>query len=194
MKKCILIITGCIILIILLCQKIIVINLKIINWEAISAIVLAVTAFFIAKQALATKKLTDKTMLPMVDVGLIKDDITRVSIRNLSSFPIWIWLDIELFNNEDYKPEEKLEETLSYSRGLLIGPGRRYTFPRKEVDSIIEKHNNEKIYARINYWCNINSRRPESDVKPTKIIFRYDYYETTKTWLIQDVGMPFIPL
>lgn len=176
-------------------------NIRIINWEAISAIALISTAFFIAMQALATKnqssatrELTDKTMLPRVNVGLKlrkleEKSITKVSIHNLSGLPIWIWLDIDLFRDEDFKEEKKLLKTLSYV-GFPIAPNQAYEFPRGEIDPIIKEHG--MVYARIKYRCNINSYPPEPDIKPTELIYRYE--ADREVWLISGVGMEFTPL
>jgi len=176
-------------------------NIRIINWEAISAIALISAAFFMAMQALATKnqssatkELTDKTMLPRVNVGLrlrkLKEkSITKVSIHNLSGFPIWIWLDIDLFRDKDFEEEKKLRETLSYTC-FPIPPNLVYEFPRGDIDSIIKEYG--IIYARIKYRCNINSYPPESDIKPTELIYIYDVDK--EVWLIDGIGMEFTPL
>lgn len=136
----------------------------------------------------------DKTILPRVNVGLKlrkfgEKNITKVSIHNLSGLPIWIWLDIELFLDKDFKKEKRLPGRLSY-KGFPISPNQAYEFPYEKVDLIIKKHS--MIYARIKYRCNINSYLPEPDIKSTELIYRYD--ANRKIWLIDGVGMEFMPL
>lgn len=176
-------------------------NIRIINWEAISAIALIFAAIFMAIQAWAiksqssaTRKLTDKTMLPRVNVGLKlrkleEKSITKVSIHNLSGLPIWIWLDIDLFRDKDFEEEKKLPKTLSYV-GFPIAPSQAYEFPFTGIDPIIKEYG--MVYARIKYRCNINSHPPEPDIKPTELIYRYE--ADRKVWLIDGVGMEFTPL
>jgi len=175
-------------------------TIRIINWEAISAIALILTAIFIAMQAWATKnqssatrELTDKTMLPRVNVGLKlrkfeEKNITKVSIHNLSDFPIWIWLDIDLFRNINFEEKKKLIETLSYV-GFPIAPNQAYEFPRGKIDLIIKEYG--IVYARIKYRCNINSYPPEPNIKPIELIYRYE--ADREVWLIDGVGMEFMP-
>lgn len=74
------------------------VNLSSIDWNAISAIVMAVTIFYIYKQTRATEKMAEDQMIPAVDVNMEYDESSKKShfwFSNLSHIPAVVELTLE---------------------------------------------------------------------------------------------------
>lgn len=75
-------------------------NLMPLGWEAISAIVLVVTAFLIWIQAKATKELVENETRPVVDVCMVNTPNEGTIIHFLNKrgeIPALVWINIEAF-------------------------------------------------------------------------------------------------
>ena len=67
------------------------------SWQVLSTVVLAITAVFIAIQALETRRMVKNQMMPIVDVGMIFDKAaskTRLQFLNVKKIPTLVWLSL----------------------------------------------------------------------------------------------------
>jgi len=167
------------------------VNIRIIDWVAIEAVALIITAIFIGYQASATKNLVDKTLPVKVNIGLLKKHGgTYLSVYNISRFPVWVWIKIRFFENDRY---EKSTGEPYEGNGFFICPDQPYEFFVKQADSFIDEINNGKrgkVYARLEYKFSINNSAPPNS-QALKV--RYGYSEEDPYWMINEggVGVPF---
>ena len=162
------------------------------RWDIITAIVLSITAVSIAKQALATKELAEKTLMPNTYVGLkIMNDKTYLVFLNLSNFQTYVWTTIDLFLDKKYSIENRIDR-ISSNNGLEekipLGPAQPLPYPVEKIDwHINQLGQGESIFAVIEYRCTLTDTLPTSDVKSIK-----QYYGFTKgenKWFIDPLGI-----
>ena len=125
------------------------------GWDAISAIVLTITAILIWVQAKATKELVENETRPVVEVGVINNAQEGTFMQFLNKkkeVPALVWVVIEVIVEGKRVKEEKLESRLigkepwrvmhlAYKTAGIAGLNKlKDTYKDKELEISLEIH------------------------------------------------------